>query len=161
MTASAWSSPTVRAVGPVRHHREEHAAVARHALAHGAQDLAVGPLAEAEVGIGREVPRADAAGEDVGVIAEVAPAADGLGDDRLAGELLVHLRVAAGADEDVVGEVLALLDRLRRRRGLHVGRRAQLRREDVELGREAADPEDEDDQDRRRDPAQDPTHEPP
>ena len=59
------------------------------ALAHRADDLAVGPVADAGLLVGRQVRRAQVAGE-LGHVTEVATRAEHSRDGRLAGLVLLH-----------------------------------------------------------------------
>jgi hypothetical protein len=97
----------------VRHHRKERGAVALDPLAEGAQHLAVGPVAEAGLDVAGDVLRLhEARHAEVLVEPEAAlPLGAGLLGDAERG---LQLRVAAEAVHDVVHEVLAAREALRR-----------------------------------------------
>ncbi len=110
----------------IRHHREERLAVAVDAFAQRAKDLAVAPLAEAVGRVGRDVLRRHDAGEADLLVEDVAarPLGPGLDREAVRGDVV---GVAAEAVGDVLDEVPAAREALRRRVDL-LRRRRPLRR---------------------------------
>ncbi len=117
----------------VGHHGKERASVASDAFSHRAEDFSVRPIAEPRLLVGREILGANMAEPRH---RKLLSGSETPFEVRLTRFFEINLGVAAHTERDVIGEVAAALDRLRRRGCFDIGGSLVARCQSIEPRRD-------------------------